>query len=82
MKNVISYLKALWSRVAGSQRNDVEFDRRLTVGSPSGFTINWTLMRGERKLPILLLLNHGGHLLQTGHQEKMAMLSHLDKVSR
>ena len=43
MKNVISYLKALWSRVAGSQRNDVEFDRRLTVGSPSGFTINWTL---------------------------------------
>ena len=43
MKNVITYLKALWSRVAGSQRNDVEFDRRLTVGSPSGFTINWTL---------------------------------------
>ncbi len=33
----------LWSSVAGSQRNDVEFDRRLTVGSPSGFTINWTL---------------------------------------
>ncbi len=46
MKNVISYLKALWSRVAGSQRNDVEFDRRLTVGSPSGFTINWTLTIG------------------------------------
>ena len=43
MKNVITYLKALWSRVAGSQRNDVEFDRRLTVGSPSGLTINWTL---------------------------------------
>ena len=43
MKNVITYLKALWSRVADSQRNDVEFDRRLTVGSPSGFTINWTL---------------------------------------
>ena len=40
MKNVITYLKALWSRVAGSQRNDVEFDRRLTVGSPSGFTIS------------------------------------------
>ena len=33
----------LWSSVAGSQRNDVEFDRRLTVGSPSGFTMNWTL---------------------------------------
>ena len=43
MKNVITYLKTLWSRVAGSQRNDVEVDRRLTVGSPSGFTINWTL---------------------------------------
>ncbi len=40
MKN---FLSNLWSRVAGSQRNDVEFDRRLTVGSPSGFTMNWTL---------------------------------------
>lgn len=40
MKN---FLSNLWSSVAGSQRNDVEFDRRLTVGSPSGFTINWTL---------------------------------------
>ena len=40
MKN---FLSKLWSSVAGSQRNDVEFDRRLTVGSPSGFTINWTL---------------------------------------
>ena len=43
MKNVITYLKTLWSSVVGSQRNDVEFDRRLTVGSPSGFTMNWTL---------------------------------------
>ncbi|MBR4521186.1 MAG: InlB B-repeat-containing protein [Paludibacteraceae bacterium] len=33
----------LWSLIAGSQRNEVEFDRRLTVGSLSGFTINWTL---------------------------------------
>ena len=40
MKN---FLSNLWSSVVGSQRNDVEFDRRLTVGSPSGFTINWTL---------------------------------------
>ena len=38
-----NFLSNLWSSVAGSQRNDVEFDRRLTVGSPSGFTINWTL---------------------------------------
>lgn len=40
MKN---FLSKLWSSAAGSQRNDVEFDRRLTVGSPSGLTINWTL---------------------------------------
>ncbi len=38
-----NFLSKLWSSAAGSQRNDVEFDRRLTVGSPSGFTINWTL---------------------------------------
>ena len=38
-----NFLSKLWSSVADSQRNDVEFDRRLTVGSPSGFTINWTL---------------------------------------
>ena len=38
-----NFLSKLWSSVAGSQRNDVEFDRRLTVGSPSGFTMNWTL---------------------------------------
>ena len=42
-----NFLSKLWSRVAGSQRNDVEFDRRLTVGSPSGFTINWTLIWGQ-----------------------------------
>ena len=40
MKN---FLSNLWSLLVDSQRNDVEFDRRLTVGSPSGFTINWTL---------------------------------------
>ena len=38
-----NFLSNLWSLLVGSQRNDVEFDRRLTVGSPSGFTINWTL---------------------------------------
>ena len=38
-----NFLSKLWSSVADSQRNDVEFDRRLTVGSPSGFTMNWTL---------------------------------------
>ena len=58
MKNLNTYLKALWSRVAGSQRNDVEFDRRLTVGSPSGFTINWTL-KLVSVLAILLTLGIG-----------------------
>ena len=43
MKNLNTYLKALWSSVVGSQSSDVRLDRRLTVGSPSGFTINWTL---------------------------------------
>ena len=38
-----NFLSNLWSSIADSQRNEVEFDRRLTVGSPSGFTINWTL---------------------------------------
>lgn len=37
MKNLITYLKALWSRVADSQSTDVSLDRWLTVGSPSGF---------------------------------------------
>ena len=32
MKNVITYLKTLWSRVANSQSNDVSHDCRLTRG--------------------------------------------------
>lgn len=43
MKNLITYLKALWSSMGNLQSSDVSLDRRLTVGSPSGFTINWTL---------------------------------------
>ena len=35
MKNVITYLKALWSWGANSQSSDVSHDCRLTVGSPS-----------------------------------------------
>lgn len=53
-----NFLSKLWSSVAGSQRNDVEFDRRLTVGSPSGFTINWTL-KLVSVLAILLTLGIG-----------------------
>ncbi len=53
-----NFLSNLWRRVAGSQRNDVEFDRRLTVGSPSGFTINWTL-KLVSVLAILLTLGIG-----------------------
>ncbi len=41
MKNLFTYLKALWSRVADSQSNDVGFDYRLTVGSPSGLDAKW-----------------------------------------
>ena len=36
MKNLITYLKALWSSGANSQSSDVSHDCRLTVGSPSG----------------------------------------------
>ena len=41
MKNLITYLKTLWSRVADSQRNDRRHDCRLTVGSPSGLDAKW-----------------------------------------
>ena len=35
MKNLITYLKALWSRVSGLESTVVSLDCRLTVGSPS-----------------------------------------------
>lgn len=38
MKNVITYLKALWGAWGNLQRNDRRHDCRLTVGSPSGMT--------------------------------------------
>ncbi len=41
MKNLFTYLKALWSRVADSQSSEVGFDCRLTVGSPSGLDAKW-----------------------------------------
>lgn len=41
MKNLITYLKTLWSRVADSQSTDVSLDRWLTVGSPSGLDAKW-----------------------------------------
>ena len=41
MKNLITYLKALWRRVADSQSTDVSIDCRLTVGSPSGLDAKW-----------------------------------------
>ena len=53
-----NFLSNLWSLLLGSQRNDVEFDRRLTVGSPSGFTINWTL-KLVSVLAILLTIGVG-----------------------
>ena len=37
MKNLITYLKALWSSMGNLQSKDVRHDCRLTVGSPSGF---------------------------------------------
>ena len=43
MKNLITYLKTLWSWVADSQSTDVSLDCRLTVGSPSGLDAKWML---------------------------------------
>ena len=37
MKNLITYLKALWGAWGNLQSSDVRHDCRLTVGSPSGF---------------------------------------------
>lgn len=56
-----NFLSNLWSLLVGSQRNDVEVDRRLTVGLPSGFTINWTL-KLVSVLAILLTVGVGDAL--------------------
>lgn len=41
MKNLITYLKALWGAWGNLQSSDVSLDRRLTVGSPSGLDAKW-----------------------------------------
>lgn len=58
MKNVITYLKALWRRGLGSQSSDVSLDCRLTVGSPS-VKCGSTLMRLVFILAILLTVGVG-----------------------
>lgn len=41
MKNLITYLKALWGAWGNLQSKDVSLDCRLTVGSPSGLDAKW-----------------------------------------
>jgi uncharacterized repeat protein (TIGR02543 family) len=41
MKNLFTYLKALWGAWGNLQSKDVRHDRRLTVGSPSGLDAKW-----------------------------------------
>ena len=62
MKNVITYLKALWSWGANSQSSDVGYDCRLTVGSPSGLDAKLqvnTFMRFAVVLTLIFTLGIG-----------------------
>ena len=59
MKNLITYLKTLWRRVADSQSSEVGFDYRLTVGSPSGF--NSKLMLKLVSVLVLILTIGSGN---------------------
>ncbi len=56
MKNVITYLKALWSWGANSQSSDVSHDCRLTVGSPSGMTAKLQVNSFMRFAVVLTLI--------------------------
>ncbi len=60
MKNLITYLKTLWSWVADSQSSDVSLDCRLTVGSPSGF--NSKLMLKLVTVLVLILTIGSGNV--------------------
>lgn len=60
MKNLITYLKTLWSWVADSQSTDVSLDCRLTVGSPSGF--NSKLMLKLMSVLVLILTIGSGNV--------------------
>lgn len=56
MKNVITYLKTLWSWGANSQSSDVSHDCRLTVGSPSGMTAKLQVNSFMRFAVVLTLI--------------------------
>ena len=56
MKNVITYLKALWSWGANSQSSDVRHDCRFTVGSPSGMTAKLQVNSFMRFAVVLTLI--------------------------
>ena len=58
MKNLITYLKTLWRRVADSQSTDVSLDRRLTVGSPS-FHRRSTMLKLVSVLVLILTVGVG-----------------------
>ena len=56
MKNLITYLKTLWSWGADSQSSDVSHDCRLTVGSPSGMTAKLQVNSFMRFAVVLTLI--------------------------
>ena len=58
MKNLITYLKTLWSRVSGLESTVVSLDCRLTVGSPS-FHRRSTMLKLVSVLVLILTLGVG-----------------------
>ncbi len=56
MKNLITYLKTLWSWGANSQSSDVSHDCRLTVDSPSGMTAKLQVNSFMRFAVVLTLI--------------------------
>ena len=58
MKNLITYLKTLWSRVADSQSNDISLDCRSTVVRPS-FDRRSTLQKTVAILMLVFTIGSG-----------------------
>lgn len=56
MKNLITYLKTMWSSGADSQSSDVSHDCRLTVDSPSGMTAKLQVNSFMRFAVVLTLI--------------------------
>ena len=68
MKNLFTYLKALWSSMGNLQSKDISLDCRLTVGSPSGLDAKWKqnpFMRFAVVLTLIFTIGSGNVWAQT-----------------